>query len=374
MSRIPRPKCASVAKAQSEHAGFEAREAERRRKEDLEREARRVAKESEAMFGGVSFVTVKAVVEEKRKEEEKGGRGEVKKEERGDVRKEEGRRGEGKEREAPNEAAATFWPLGRPSTPTVKVAAAVAMVKKAGGGGNEGGGVRKEEGERSASKEMPAGPSPVVKRSAGASIKVSASVKKKSGVEGRTAAAKMGGEAAFKPAPLPSVAFLAPSALPSLADWRSGARTASPPLRPSKISRRKEEDEEEDEEEDLEVDDDDDHDDFIDNLPDPRRKKRRPESDHAMDDMWAQLRAITGYNPNSAKYKERDRFSISESSHQDLSREERQSRAFARMEEAEEEERERKRLLEKKRKLTQWRSKNGFSSDSSDPGDTDDSH
>lgn len=365
MNGIPRPKALGPVKAANKLSGFEAREAERRKKEEVEREKKRIEREKNALFGDDSFVPVSAPVTTSTSANAVvKASGSVKEAittaDKATQVQQVKKSGQTTQIPAPApgvKKAGGMLPISTTS-PKPEVGKVVAQVKKAGGGA------------------VGSGNKPAETKSSAVTTHVQA------------------GASSYKPPPLPEVKYTAKtaaSALPSLAAWRAsgGANASSPASSASKQygtsslpSRRdasrdssrnarsrggryESEEEEEDEEEEEEEEEDSEA-----ARRERRRKKRKAEE---MERMWAELRSITGYNPNDPKYRQRDRVSISEASYDDLQSEEKRSRNLGRKEDQEEEEIERRRAVEKKKRLAAWKRKNGYSDDEDDDsGDEDD--
>ena len=352
---IPKPKALSSAKPVSQHSAFEAREAERRKKDDLEREKKRIEREKNALFGDESFVVVRAPTPqqsvEKKVEEAKS---------------------------MVNKPSEAFKEEQAKKSGGVKISAPVAVnVKKTGiaGAGSNQSGTGNAKIVAVAQVKRAGAPNSAI--AIGSSHASSAALNQSKSSASTTLHA---GAASYKPPPLPEVKYVKKSALPSLAEWRASAGGASKPSSSkdanaskgpfsrvqSQVKRNNREVEDESSEEEEE-----DEDSEEETEEERRARLRRKRKAEEMDRMWAELRAITGYNPNDPKYRQRDRYAISESTFDDLQSEERRSRLIGRKEDEEEEENERKRAMEKKRRLRDWKRRNGESDDDDDDDDDD---
>lgn len=347
MNGIPRPKSLGPVKATNQLSGFEAREAELRKKEHLEQERRRIEREKNALFGEESFVSTTAPA-----------------------------------------------PTKTPPPAIVKVSTSAIPATTKPADVNQGQQVKKSGGVKLVAATAPVS---LVKKSGSPSVNAilgdlpkvgpSSAPVKKAGVgvplkkdEHKSSAASSlhrPGASSYKPPPLPDVKYVAKaasSALPSLAAWRASGGSSGAPQpssnrgasikkhfsasNTSKNSTSRYRDDEEEEEEEEEEEDEEEETEA--QAKERRRKKKRAAE---MDRMWAELRAITGYNPNDPKYRQRDRDVISESSYGDLQSEEKRSRNMGRKEDQEEEEMQRRKADEKKRRLSDWKRKNGYSDD-----------
>lgn len=191
----------------------------------------------------------------------------------------------------------------------------------------------------------------------------------------------------FTPPPLPDIKYIDPSkhdVLPTVAELRAGIRqkpaSSRSDLLPDSSSgfgpgsssdkRNLRIDSQDKDLDDFVVSDEEEGDGVGSNRGEAARlanKKRKAEVEK--EDLWAQLRAITRYNPNSAKYQARDRMSISVASSDDIQHEERQSALIAQQEDKAEEAALRRHAEEKQRRRREWRRKQGLPSDESDSED-----
>lgn len=366
MNGIPRPKALGPVKAANQLSGFEAREAERRKKEEVEREKKRIEREKNALFGDDSFVSVSVPITSSTNANaivKASGSANVAPKSAGIAPQGQQVKKSGLPSQVPLPAPGVKKSGGMlpvsPTTSKPEVGKVVAQVKKAGGGAL---------GSHKAAEH----------KSSAATTHVKA------------------GASSYKPPPLPEVKYTAKtasSALPSLAAWRASGGASNPSssssnapyssssssslkkhsntsLQSSRDSKRRGgryDDEEEDDEDDEEEEDEEE-----DSEAARRERSRRKRKAEEMERMWAELRSITGYNPNDPKYRQRDRVSISEASYDDLQSEEKRSRNLGRKEDQEEEEMERRRAIEKKQRLSAWKRKNGYSDSEDDDDEEDD--